>query len=108
MTQSEKVTNVQVLVQNDPRATDGVVSVYLSQAERTLLNHLYRAYGAVPEGATLPAINEWDQCELASRLFLRRGSQAEIEHSEAGYNRTYGSVDDQDILRRIMPYAKVM
>lgn len=108
MTQSEKIINVQTLVQNDPKATDGVVSVYLSQAEKTLLNCLYRAYGTVPEGATLPPINEWDQVELASRYFLRRGGQGEDAHNENGVNRTYGSVDDQDILRRIMPYAKVM
>lgn len=108
MTQSEMITNVQVLCQNDPEATDGLVTMYLSQAEATLLNHLYRAYGAVPEGATLPTINQHDQCELAARYFLRRGGQGEVAHSENGVNRTYGSVDDQDILRRVMPYARVM
>lgn len=108
MTQAEMILQVQTLCQNDPEATDGLVSMYLSQAEATLLSHLYRAYGAVPEGATLPAINQYDQCELAARYFLRRGGQGEAAHSENGVNRTYGSVDDQDILRRVMPYARVM
>lgn len=108
MTQTEMVTTVQVLCENDPKATDGLVTMYLSQAEATLLNHLYRAYGEIPTGAFLPSINQYDQCELAARYFLRRGGQGEIAHDENGVNRKYDSVDDQDILRRVMPYARVM
>lgn len=108
MTQTEMIMQTQTLCQNDPEATDGVLTMYLSQAAATILGHLYRAYGAAPEGASVPAIYQYDQCELAARYFLRRGGQGELAHNENGVNRTYGSVDDQDILRRVMPFARVM
>ena len=107
MTTDEKILNVQALVEHDEEATDAVVSVYLSQAESVILGLLYRTFEDIPDGATVPKKYEYDQCELASRYFLRKGSQGETVHNENGVNRTYGSVDDQDILRRIMPYARV-
>lgn len=106
MTESEKKTMVKVLVENDPVATDEVVSVYLRLAKNTMLERLYPF---VPDKSEveLPLSYETLQCELAARYFLRRGSQGETNHEENGINRTYGSVDDEDILRRLTPYAKV-
>lgn len=106
MTNEEKILNVQTLVENDEAATDALVSVYLSQAKAAILRRLY-PFG-IPEDADVPPIYEYSQCELASRYFLRRGAQGEVAHNENGVNRTYGSVNDEDILREIMPYAKVM
>lgn len=106
MTNEEKISNVQTLVENDEAATDALVSVYLSQAKAAILRRLY-PFG-IPEDADVPPIYEYSQCELASRYFLRRGAQGEVVHNENGVNRTYGSVNDEDILREIMPYAKVM
>lgn len=108
MTTAEKIANVKVRVENDPAATDEVLAVYLSDAERDILRRLYRAYGYVPEGTVLPGMWEVDQCDLAARRFLRRGGQAEIAHSENGVNRTYHSTDDEEILKNVIPYAKVM
>ena len=106
MTNEEKILNGQTLVENDEAATDALVSVYLSQAKAAILRRLY-PFG-IPEDADVPPIYEYSQCELASRYFLRRGAQGEVAHNENGVNRTYGSVNDEDILREIMPYAKVM
>jgi len=106
MTIEEKISNVQALVENDCAATDTLVSVYLSQAKAAILSRLY-PFG-IPDDADVPPIYEYSQCELASRYFLRRGAQGEVVHNENGVNRTYGSPNDEDILREIMPYAKVM
>lgn len=106
MNTSEKILTVQTLVENDEAATDALVGVYLSNAEAAILRRLY-PFG-VPDGAEVPDMYAFSQCELASRYFLRRGAQGEITHNENGVNRTYGTVNDEDILREVMPYAKVM
>ena len=53
--------------------------------------------------------SEYDvlQCQLAARYFLRRGGEGEVTHSENGINRTYGSVNDSDLLQEIVPFGKV-
>ena len=108
MTTAEKIAIVKTLVENDAAATDAVVSVYLSDAEMAILRRLYRVYADMPDGATIPAIYDFLSCKLAARYFLRRGGEGEISHNENGVNRTYGSVNDEDLLREVLPYAKVM
>lgn len=105
MTFDEKILSVQTLVENDEAATDALISVYLSNAKSAILRRLY-PFG-IPEGADVPDIYEYSQVELASRYFLRRGAQGEVVHNENGVNRTYGSANDEDILREIMPYGRV-
>ena len=41
-------------------------------------------------------------------MIARRGGEGEISHSENGISRTYGSVDDEDILGRLTPYVGVI
>lgn len=104
MTNEQKIARVQVLVRNDPAATSEVVAVYLDLAGSKMLKRLY------PFDTTktdIPVCYENDQCELAAREFLRRGGSGEITHEENGINRTWGSVDDSDILQRLTPFAKV-
>lgn len=48
------------------------------------------------------------QAKLAARYSFRAGGEGEMAHNENGVNRSYGSVNDEDLLREIMPYAKVM
>ena len=104
MTDAEKITMVQTLVESDPGATDAVVSVYLNLACNAMLERLYPYDSDRDE---IPSRYDTIQCELAARYFLRRGGQGEINHEENGVNRTYGTVDDEDILKRLTPYAKV-
>ena len=104
MDEQTKVTTVQTLLGNDPTATSEVCSVYLSLAGDKILRRLY------PFDSTKTAIpNEYamTQCELAVRLFLKRGAEGERVHNENGINRTYGSVGDEDILSRVTPFAKL-
>ena len=105
MTIEEKISTVKTLVENDEAATDALVTVYLNDAESAILRRRF-PFG-VPETRD---ISEYDfiQCKLAARYFLRRGAEGEISHSENGVNRTYGSVNDEDLLMEIIQVAKVM
>ena len=106
MTDAQKITTVKTLVENDASATDAVVTVYLHLASRKMLERLY-PYDTGKGESDIPERYDYLQCELASRLFLRRGSEGETNHEENGVNRSYGTVDDEDILARLTPFAKV-
>ena len=106
MTDSEKITTVRTLVENDPMATDDVIVVYLKSARSAMLKRLYPLHPDRMD-EELPDYYAMDQCELAARYFLRRGTQGETNHEENGVNRTYASVNDEDILQRLTPFAKV-
>lgn len=106
MTSADKIAMVKALVQNDPEATDTTVPVYLHLALAKMLERLW-PYDSTKAEDDVPARYDTIQCELAARLFLRRGGEGEKSHEENGVNRTYGSVGDEDILSRLTPYAKV-
>jgi len=97
---------VQTLVESDPGATAEVVPVYLTLALNAMLERLF-PYDSGKDSGDVPVRYDTIQCELAARYYLRRGSQAELNHEENGINRTYGTVDDDDILKRLTPFAKV-
>jgi hypothetical protein len=106
MTDSEKKTMVRTLVENDAEATDEIIAVYLTLACNAMLERLF-PYDSDKDSEDLPVRYDVLQCELAARYFLRRGGQGEINHEENGVNRQYASVDDEDILQRLTPFAKV-
>ena len=106
MTDAEKITMVKALVDNDATATDDLIKVYLRLASNKMLERLY-PFDADKEESDLPERYETIQCELAARLFLRRGGEGETNHEENGVNRTYATVDDEDLLSRLTPFAKV-
>lgn len=106
MVDSEKIAMVKSLVGDDPTATDELIAVYLRLACNKMLERLY-PYHSDKEESDIPSRYDVTQCELTARLFLRRGSEAENNHEENGVNRSYDSVDDEDILSRLTPFAKV-
>lgn len=101
MTDAEKISMVQTLV-NDSGATDDLVSVYLNEAKDAILQRR----NAKP-GAELEPRYDMLQVRLAARKFLRRGGEGELIHNENGINRTYKSVNDEDLLMEVMPLARV-
>ncbi len=107
MTDAEKIEVITTLVENDPEATPTVLRVYLYQAAQKILDRLYPLHREKYSDG-VPDEYGYLHCELAARLFLRRGGEGETSHEENGVNRTYDSVDDEDILSRLTPYAVVM
>lgn len=103
---SAKTVMVRTLVENDAEATDTTIAVYLNLASNAMLERLY-PYDSSKSSEDVPERYDTIQCELAARYFLRRGGQGEINHEENGVNRNYASVDDNDILQRLTPFAKV-
>ena len=106
MNGSAKTALVQTLVENDAEATASTIAVYLDLAQNAMLERLF-PYNASKTASDIPERYDTIQCELAARYFLRRGGQGEINHEENGVNRQYGTVDDEDILKRLTAYAKV-
>lgn len=106
MTEAEKIERVQALLGGDEEATDTLIAIYLDDAEQAIMSRIY-PFG-VPTDAEMPARYESIQCKLAQRYFLRRGAEGEISHHENGVNRSYDSVDDEDLFKTIVPIAKTI
>lgn len=99
MTTSEKINLTKVLA-DEPNLANETVKAYLDIAEDSILSRRFPS--GVPEIANPLGQYEMLQCRLASRYILRRGGEGETGHSENGISRTYGSVNDEDILREVM------
>lgn len=100
MTDSEMIALVQSIC-DDKRATDEICQVYLQFAADRILDRLY-PFG---RGTKTEVPAEWQtlQCELAARLYLRRGGEGEIVHIENGIHRHYHSTTEEDLLGRLTP-----
>lgn len=105
MTDNEKINLVQAFIGDNPDATDKIISAYLSVAKSAVLN---RMNVNVTECSQVPAKYDIIQCRLAERYFNRRGAEGEKTHSENGINRTYGSVNDEDLLGEIVPIVRIL
>lgn len=103
MTTSEKITMVKTLA-NEPDLTDAFVTVYLNMAESAIFNRIYPFGKEYEQGQSFVVPKEYEvlQCRLASRYLARRGGEGEVKHSENGIDRTYGSVNDEDLLMEVM------
>lgn len=99
-----KLTMAMALV--DENATEAKMTVFLEKAKQVILRRLDPL--GVVNPADVPDIYSMLQCELAARYYYRQGGEGEMAHSENGVNRTYGSTNDEDLLREIMPYVKVV
>lgn len=87
-------------------ATESVMMAKLAEAEYDILHRLD------PLGAAnlteLPSKYDMLACKLAARRWFKMGAEGEVSHGENGVNRSWYSADDEDLLRAVMPYAKVM
>ena len=107
MTLAEKITMVKTLA-NESGLTDAFVTVYLTKAENAIRNRMYPfklpldSSTGEPITFVVPAKYEVLQCDLACRYILRQGGEGEITHNENGINRTYKSVNDEDLLMEVM------
>lgn len=106
MDNSDKITMAQQLAGNDPKATEPLMSAYLKKAKAVILRRLDPL--KVANVFEVPEEYEMMQCELAARYFYRMGGEGELAHNENGVNRTYHTTNDEELLREIIPYAKVV
>lgn len=110
MTDGERLFVTRGLLGPSPdtgQLTDEMVMSFLGLAKNAILLRRYEAAGGVPEGADVPGQYQLVQCQLAVRYINRIGTEGEKAHSENGVVRTYGSVDDDDLLSKITPLAGV-
>ena len=104
MSDEEKIALIQTMIDDVPVAAEEI-STYLTLASQRIFDWVY-PFGGAPD--VLPSQYDIIQCELAERMIARRGGEGEISHSENGIDRTYATVDDEDILRRLTPYIGVI
>ena len=88
MTQSEKIATTRTLI-NDSEISEDTISVYLNKAKSAIRNRMY-PFSMPTENFEVPLKYEMLQCELACR------------HNENGINRTYGSINDSDLLSEVL------
>lgn len=105
MTDAEKITYVKVFASDDS-LSDDLVSAYLADAKAAILRRRY-PFG-IPNDADVEPIYEMLQVKLAARYIFRIGSEGETEHREDSVQRIYGSVNDEDLLMEVTPYAKLI
>lgn len=104
MTDEQKTAMVQQLI-TDVTVTTAMIQSYLALAANRILNHVW-PFGGAP--AEWPAQYDLVQVQLTVRMIARIGGEGETAHSENGISRTYGSVDDEDILQQLVPYVGVV
>jgi hypothetical protein len=101
MTSEEKVQRLGVLISPDT-ANEELLSLLIEQAGGIVLNRRY-PFGA-PDDATVPAMYEHIQLQIAVELFSKRGAEGQTGHNENGISRTYESADvSPSLLRKITP-----
>lgn len=106
MADSYKLTKLRLMVGANA-SEDDLLFMYLTDAERAILNHLYPMDEDVAH--TLPTRYESRQVEIAAYLYNKRGAEGETSHNENGISRSYenGSIPDS-MLSDIIPYGSVI
>ena len=101
MTGEEKIKRLGVLISPDTADAE-LLSVLIEQAEGIVLNRRY-PFG-VPDEATVPAMYEHIQLQIAVELFSKMGAEGQTGHNENGISRAYEAADvSPSLLRRIIP-----
>lgn len=99
MTEEKKIDYVKSLI-DDTAITDNLITVYLDMAKSNVLSRMYPF--VIPEDTDMPERYDMIQVQLAARYIMRRGAEGETNHSENGINRSYKSVNDEDLLMEVM------
>lgn len=108
MTEVEKLSMVRVMVgqPNEGDWTDEVLTSYLKIAGRKIINRAYPYDDTVME---VPRRYAYLQCDIATYLLNRRGSEGQTAHSENGISRSYESADvPESMLSEVIPHVGVL
>ena len=105
MADSYKLTKFRTMV-GATAAEDSLLLMYLTDAERAILNKLYPLDDSK---TTVPERYSSKQIEIAVYLYNKRGAEGEVAHSENGINRTYESASiPVSMLSDIISYGSVL
>ena len=107
MTKAEMRAYTKSLLPGEAQATDSFIDALLVQAKDAVV--LRRFPFGIPESGP-GNLSKYDLLtyRLAARYYSRAGAEGEKAHTENGITRTYASVDDADLLKEVVPYAKVV
>lgn len=106
MTKAEMREYTKSLLPGEAQATDNFIDALLAQAKDAVL--LRRFPFGIPENPGNLSKYDILTCRLAARYYSRAGAEGERAHTENGITRTYASVDDADLLKEVIPFAKVV
>ena len=107
MTTAERRTFVKTLLDPLPNISDADIDAQLKAAADAIT--LRRCpWISDPTACAVPDRYETLMCRLAARYISRMGAEGEIGHNENGINRSYASPDDIDLLKYVIPLAKVV
>lgn len=107
MTEVEKLALLRVMIgqPNEGDWTDDILISYLAIAGRKILSRAYPYDDTVTE---VPRRYGYLQCDIATYLLNKRGSEGQISHSENGISRSYESADiPESMMREIIPHVGV-
>ena len=105
MTEVEKLSMLRVMVgqPNEGDWSDDVLTSYLAIAGQKIINRAYPYDDTVTE---VPRRYGYIQCEIATYLLNRRGSEGQTGHTENGIGRTYESADvPESMLSEVLPHC---
>lgn len=105
MTDNEKQVMLQAFFEDE--LPSSLKTAALMKGRHAVMQQRYALVGWT-EDTEFPAQFDMEQVELAARWISRQGGYGEVSHNENGINRTWGSEDDTDILKKIPPLAKVV
>lgn len=99
MTDEQKIAYIKSVL-GDSSIDDSLLTNLLLEAKESIMLRIY-PIGDIPTEAIMPTKYDILQCKLVVRYYSRMGSEGELIHNENGINRTYGSVDDEDLLSEV-------
>lgn len=99
MTDAQKISYIKSVL-GDSSIDDSLLLNLLLFAKESIMLRIY-PIGDIPTEAEMPTKYDILQCKLVVRYYSRMGSEGELIHNENGINRTYGSVDDEDLLSEV-------
>lgn len=108
MTEADKLALLRVMVgqPNEGEWSDEVLTSYLNIAGRKIINRAYPYDDTVTE---VPRRYGYLQCDIATYLLNRRGSEGQLGHTENGISRTYASADvPESMLSEVIPHCGVI
>ena len=108
MTEADKLALLRVMIgkPNEGEWSDEVLTSYLNIAGRKIINRAYPYDDTITE---VPRRYGYLQCDIATYLLNRRGSEGQLGHTENGISRTYASADvPESMLSEVIPHCGVI